>query len=82
MLTSSIVTAATLNSYLSSASNLDVKVVDCRFALGDRDLGRQQYETAHIPGAYYLDLNRDLSSPAEVHGGRHPLPNETVLGRK
>lgn len=82
MLTSSIVTAATLNSYLSSASNLDVKIVDCRFALGDRDLGRQQYETAHIPGAYYLDLNRDLSSPAGVHGGRHPLPDEMVLGGK
>lgn len=82
MLTSSIVTAVTLNSYLSSASNLNVKVVDCRFALGDRDLGRQQYETAHIPGAYYLDLNRDLSSPAEVHGGRHPLPDEMVLGDK
>ncbi|WP_373546113.1 sulfurtransferase [Chamaesiphon sp.] len=82
MLTSSIVTAATLNSYLSSVSNLDIKIVDCRFALGDRDLGRQQYETAHIPGAYYLDLNRDLSSPAGVHGGRHPLPDDRVLGDK
>ena len=82
MFTSSIVTAETLNSYLSSASDLDIKIVDCRFALGDRDLGRQQYETAHIPGAYYLDLNRDLSSPAGVHGGRHPLPDEMVLGDK
>ena len=71
-----------LHSYLADRSNLDLKIIDCRFALGDPDLGRQQYETTHIPGADYLDLNRDLSSPAQVHGGRHPLPNDRVLGAK
>ena len=45
-------------------------------------MGRQQYETAHIPGAEYLDLNRDLSSPVGIHGGRHPLPDDRVLGAK
>jgi thiosulfate/3-mercaptopyruvate sulfurtransferase len=82
MVTSPIVTAALLDSYLAAGSKLDLKIVDCRFALGDADLGRQQYETAHIPGAYYLDLNRDLSSPAGLHGGRHPLPDDRVLGDK
>jgi thiosulfate/3-mercaptopyruvate sulfurtransferase len=82
MLTAPIVTAASLDSYLAEKSNLDLKIVDCRFALGNADLGRQQYETAHIPKAYYLDLNQDLSSPAQVHGGRHPLPNDRVLGAK
>lgn len=53
----------------------DVVVVDCRFSLANPSLGRQQYETGHIPGAYYLDLNRDMSSPVQLHGGRHPLPN-------
>lgn len=60
------------------AQHLDdaqVVVVDCRFALAKPDLGRQQYGAGHIPGAYYLDLNHDLSSPAQPHGGRHPLPN-------
>ncbi|MEM9162053.1 MAG: sulfurtransferase [Cyanobacteria bacterium P01_F01_bin.4] len=52
-----------------------VVVVDCRFSLPEPDLGRQQYETGHIPGAYYLDLNQDLSSPVQPHGGRHPLPD-------
>lgn len=82
MLNSSIVTAASLNSYLAGGSTVDLKIIDCRFALGDPDLGRQQYQTAHIPGAEYLDLNRDLSSPAQVHGGRHPLPDDRVLGTK
>jgi len=49
-------------------------VVDCRFALADPTQGDRQYATAHIPGAVYAHLDRDLSSPAGPHGGRHPLP--------
>jgi thiosulfate/3-mercaptopyruvate sulfurtransferase len=82
MPTSSIITADLLNSYLAADSNVDIKIIDCRFALGDPDLGRKQYQTAHIPGAEYLDLNRDLSSPAQIHGGRHPLPDDRILGAK
>jgi thiosulfate/3-mercaptopyruvate sulfurtransferase len=52
-----------------------ILVVDCRFSLSDPSLGQQQYRQAHIPGAYYLDLNRDLSGSVEMHGGRHPLPD-------
>ncbi len=50
-------------------------IADCRFSLADPQLGQQQYETGHIPGAYYFDLNQDLSSPCQQHGGRHPLPD-------
>jgi thiosulfate/3-mercaptopyruvate sulfurtransferase len=50
-------------------------IVDCRFSLSEPELGRQQYEAGHIPGAYYLDLNQDLSGPVQTHGGRHPLPD-------
>ena len=50
-------------------------IVDCRFALMQPEQGQQQYQTSHVPGAFYLDLNRDLSSPVQQHGGRHPLPN-------
>ncbi|KAM3096845.1 sulfurtransferase [Phormidesmis sp. 146-12] len=60
----------------------EVTIVDCRFSLMEPDLGRQQYEQGHIPGAYYLDLNRDLSSPVGRHGGRHPLPDVVALGAK
>ena len=82
MLNSSLVTADLLNSYLTENSTIDIKIIDCRFSLGDSDLGRKQYQTAHIPGAEYLDLNRDLSSPAQIHGGRHPLPDDRILGAK
>jgi thiosulfate/3-mercaptopyruvate sulfurtransferase len=82
MFTSSLVTAASLHNYLTAGSTIDIKIIDCRFALGDPDLGRQQYQTAHLPGAEYLDLNRDLSSPVQIHGGRHPLPDDRVLGAK
>ena len=60
------------------AENLNhpqVVIVDCRFQLASPTWGYDQYCLAHIPGAYYLDLDRDLSSPIKLHGGRHPLPN-------
>ncbi|MEB3148345.1 MAG: sulfurtransferase [Sphaerospermopsis sp.] len=59
-----------------------VVIIDCRFSLADPQLGQNQYQTSHIPGAYYLDLNQDLSSPVAEHGGRHPLPNPNDLADK
>lgn len=56
-----------------------IRVIDCRFALMDPTLGVRQYQSGHIPGAVHLDLNRDLSSPVQLHGGRHPLPDIETL---
>ncbi|NER81432.1 MAG: sulfurtransferase [Leptolyngbya sp. SIO1D8] len=60
----------------------EVVLIDCRFALSAPHQGRQAYEQGHLPGAYYLDLNQDLSSPARAHGGRHPLPDIDKLVAK
>jgi thiosulfate/3-mercaptopyruvate sulfurtransferase len=49
-------------------------IVDCRFDLSSPEAGRRAYLQAHIPGARYADLNRDLSAPATLSTGRHPLP--------
>ncbi|MFC5529967.1 sulfurtransferase [Cohnella yongneupensis] len=57
----------------------DIVIVDCRFQLGKPDAGREAYEESHIPGAVYLDLEKDLSAPIEEHGGRHPLPDIAEL---
>src|SRR6202051_607759 len=57
-------------------------VVDCRFDLMKPDAGRQAYLTAHIPGARYADLNRDLSAPIGPHTGRHPLPSPEAFARR
>ncbi|WP_404711372.1 sulfurtransferase [Sphingomonas sp. MMS24-J13] len=52
-----------------------VALFDCRFHLNDPDAGRAAFEAGHIPEAEYLDLEHDLSAPASVEGGRHPLPD-------
>ena len=75
----SVVSSAWLYEHLSDEQ---IAIADCRFSLSEPTLGRQQYQTAHIPGAYYLDLNQDLSSLVGKHGGRHPLPNPDKLGAK
>lgn len=60
----------------------NVVIVDCRFSLADPQLGYQQYLEGHIPGAYYLNLNQDLASSVQIHGGRHPLPEISTLAVK
>ncbi|MEA5508147.1 sulfurtransferase [Crocosphaera sp. UHCC 0190] len=57
-------------------------IVDCRFRLGNPDWGYEQYLTRHIQGAYYLNLDSDLSSPVTQHGGRHPLPDLSLFAEK
>ena len=47
--------------------------VDCRWELGNPDRGRELYVEGHIPGASFLDVDRDLSAPPGE--GRHPLPS-------
>jgi thiosulfate/3-mercaptopyruvate sulfurtransferase len=47
-------------------------VLDCRWTLaGGAD--RDGYGDGHLPGAVFVDLDRDLAAPPGA-GGRHPLP--------
>jgi len=48
---------------------------DCRFDLVDPLIGKKSYEESHIPGAIYVDLDKDLSGPKTGSNGRHPLPS-------
>lgn len=41
--------------------------------------GRAEYEAGHIPGAIYVDLDRELAS-APGSRGRHPLPDLAEFG--
>ena len=52
-------------------------IFDCTFLLTDPDQGRLQYARGHIPGASYVDLNRDLIVSPD-HRGRHPLPEHGI----
>jgi thiosulfate/3-mercaptopyruvate sulfurtransferase len=55
-------------------SQVNYLFVDCRWALDDPGLARRLYREGHVPGAAFLDVERDLSGPAGAEG-RHPLPS-------
>ena len=49
-------------------------LIDVRWYLDGRD-GRAAYEAGHLPGAIWIDLERDLSRhDLAASEGRHPLP--------
>ena len=58
----------------------DWTIVDCRFDLADTNRGEQAYRDAHIPGASFAHLDRDLSGATTGTNGRHPLPDLEALG--
>ena len=51
------------------------RVFDCRHDLAKPELGESQYREAHLPGAAFASLDRDLSAPKDGANGRHPLPD-------
>jgi thiosulfate/3-mercaptopyruvate sulfurtransferase len=51
-----------------------LRVVDCRYRLGDPGAGAQLWRAGHIPGAAFLDVDSDLAA-APGQDGRHPLPS-------
>ena len=67
-----LVDARTVHEHLDDRSWV---IVDCRHALADFSLGRKLYEEAHIPGAFFADVEHDLAGEKTGHNGRHPLPD-------
>lgn len=52
-------------------------LADVRWTLGGPP-GRLEFEAQHLPGAQWVDLERQLSGPSG-EGGRHPLPDTAVF---
>ena len=74
-----IISAADLRAHLQDPAWV---VVDCRFDLKNPEWGSEAYRQAHIPGAVYAHLDRDLSGPISERTGRHPLPEiDTIITR-
>ena len=69
----------TLVSTAQLAAHPQWRVFDCRHDLAKPDLGEQQYREAHIPGALFAHLERDLSGPKTGRNGRHPLPEPKLF---
>ena len=74
-----IIQAETLKQALPNA---DWLILDCRFLLADTSYGETAYAQGHIPNAFYLHLDHDLSSPITPTTGRHPLPDVAKLTAK
>src|SRR6185436_12856356 len=61
-------------------------IVDVRFDLADTAAGERAYAAGHLPGAFYLNLDRDLSGPKQdtfgAFRGRHPLPEREAFAAR
>ena len=72
----------TLISTAELAGRLDdpqLVVVDVRHDLAQPEAwGEAQYRAAHLPGARFAHLDRDLTAPRTGTNGRHPLPSPEV----
>jgi thiosulfate/3-mercaptopyruvate sulfurtransferase len=55
-------------------SQMTYRFADCRWSLEEPEAGRRAYLDAHIPGATFIDVERELSAPPGP-AGRHPLPS-------
>lgn len=57
-----------------------IRLADVRWWLADPPRGRHDYDTGHIPGAVFVDLDTDLV--ASEGPGRHPLPEPVAFLRR
>ena len=76
---------STLISVSDLAAHLDAAgwvICDCRHDLADTGAGRRAYAESHVPGARFLHLDEDLSSPKTGRNGRHPLPDAGQFARR
>jgi len=53
-------------------------LADVRWYLDGR-AGRAAFESGHLPGAVFVDLDRWLAGPPGAAAGRHPLPDPDVF---
>lgn len=56
-----------------------LRIVDCRYTLGQPGAGYQRYLAGHIPGTVHLDVDADLAT--RVGPGRHPIPTPADFAR-
>lgn len=75
-----LVSPAWLSQYLKHPG---LALIDVRWApMGGTVVARREFEDAHIPGAAFADVDRDLSSRPFTGGpGRHPLPTPEAFAR-
>lgn len=60
----------------------DLVVLDCGFDLADPAAGERAHAEAHLPGALYAHLDRDLAGTKTGRNGRHPLPGRQAFAER
>ena len=73
---SPIISAAKLAARLAAPGRRKPVLLDVRWTLAGSD--SDGYLAGHLPGARFIDLDRELAGPAGL-AGRHPLPEPTAL---
>lgn len=73
----SLISAGELLARLGDPS---LRIADVRWWLTDPAKGRRDYTAAHLPGAVFIDIDRDLVAPAGP--GRHPLPDPAAFAAR
>lgn len=67
----------------SAAIAAGARAIDCRFDVvapgRDSSRGEEDWRVAHLPGAVYAHLDRDLADLCVAGRGRHPLPSEAAF---
>ena len=71
-----LISVAELSAQLHSSPSHAPLILDVRWTLAGSD--PNAYADGHIPGAVFIDLDRDLAGPPGG-GGRHPLPDPADL---
>jgi thiosulfate/3-mercaptopyruvate sulfurtransferase len=74
-----IINANQLEELMNEGS--DVLICDCRFDLTNANAGYEMYKNAHITGAIYVNVDKDLSGPKTGKNGRHPLPSPAAWAK-
>lgn len=76
-----LIDAGQLTTQLAMAGLPSPVVLDCRARLDDGEAGERMWREGHLPGAIYVDMERDLSAPVRDggDGGRHPLPSHQAV---
>ncbi len=71
-----LVTAAELRERIADPR---LRLADVRWFLGQPGRGRQEYDLGHLPGAVFVDVDRELV--AAEGPGRHPMPDPVTFTR-
>ncbi|MCA3035181.1 MAG: sulfurtransferase [Rhodocyclaceae bacterium] len=61
------------------ANDPDWVVFDCRHDLMNPGRGESMYREGHVPGAFFVNLDTDLSGEKTGANGRHPLPSPAAF---